>query len=76
MGKIGPRNGALKKLAPLNIHDCKYHFREGALVRELSRTQPGHILDSGGTPVTQGTVEKTIYSAGQPPVSMRSRPLG
>jgi hypothetical protein len=52
------RDGAPKKLAPVEIHGSMYHFRNGTLVRELSRTQAAALDD--GVLQTTPTVEKNF----------------
>jgi hypothetical protein len=67
MAKIDPRNGAPKKLAPLNIHSGQYHFTgNGILIRALSKTQAA-VLDGGLSvdTLTKGTIEKRFYD-GEP----------
>jgi hypothetical protein len=67
MGNIA-RDGAPKKLAPVEIHGGMYHFtKNGVLARGLSKTQSA-VLD-GGLPVddlTKGKVEKRFYSESTP----------
>jgi len=34
----------------------------------ISKTQLGHMTESGGTPITTPTVDKNIYKIGAPPI--------
>jgi hypothetical protein len=60
MTKNLARDGRVpKKLGPVSIHDGQYHFRNGALIAGISRTQAAHPLDDDPM-IHQPTVAKNL----------------
>jgi hypothetical protein len=48
-----------KKLGPIAVNGGMYHFREGALIAGISRTQAQHPVDDEPM-IHQPTVEKNL----------------